>query len=91
MHRDVRSNHFLHNYTSFEDKMRKIRNNCYQPDDSEHRVEVLALSAVQGDLNEVFNGLHPLQGVGLLQDLCGDPEGLLVNHLFKLFQIATSH
>lgn len=61
------------------------------PDNSEHGVEILALSAVQGDLDEVFDGLHPLQGVGLLQDLCGHPEGLLVYHLLKLFQITTSH
>lgn len=61
------------------------------PDNSEHGVEVLALSAVQGDLDEVFDGLHPLQGVGFLQDLCGDPKGLLVYHLLKLFQITTSN
>lgn len=61
------------------------------PDNSEHGVEVLALSAVKGDLDEVFDGLHPLEGVGLLQDLCGHPEGLLVYHLLKLFQITTAH
>lgn len=62
-----------------------------QPDNSKHGVEVLALSAVKGDLDEVFDGFHPFQSVGLLQDLCGHPEGLLVYHLLKLFQIATSH
>lgn len=61
------------------------------PDDGEHGVEILALSAVQRDLDEVFDGLHSLQGVGLLQDLRGDPEGLLVYHLLKLLQVATSH
>lgn len=61
------------------------------PDNCEHGVKVLALSAVKGDLDEVFDGLHPLEGVGLLQDLRGYPEGLLVNHLFKLFQITTSY
>lgn len=60
------------------------------PDNSEHGVEVLALSAVQGDLDEVLDGLHALQGVGLLQDLSGDPEGLLVYHLLELLQVATS-
>lgn len=60
------------------------------PDDSKHGVKVLALSAVQGNLDEVFDGLHPLQGVGFLQDLCGHPKGLLVYHLLKLFQITTS-
>lgn len=61
-----------------------------QPDNSEHGVEVLALSAVKGDLDEVLDGFHPLHSVGLLQDLCGHPEGLLVDHLLKLLQIATS-
>jgi len=57
------------------------------PDDGEHGVEVLALPAVQGDLHVVLDGLHPLQGAGLLQDLRGDPEGLLVDHLLKLLQV----
>lgn len=59
------------------------------PDNSKHGVEILALSAVQCDLDEVLDGLHPLQGVGLLQDLCGHPEGLLVYDLFKLLQVTT--
>lgn len=63
----------------------------HPPDDGEHGVEILALSAVQRDLDEVFDGLHSLQGVGLLQDLRGDPEGLLVYHLLELLQVTTSH
>lgn len=70
--------------------MTKQRVTLSSPDDSKHGVEVLALSAVQSNLNEVLYGLHPLHGIGLLQDLRGDPEGLLVYHLLKLFQIATS-
>lgn len=46
---------------------------------------------MQRDLDEVFDGLHSLEGVGLLQDLRGDPEGLLVYHLLKLLQVTTSH
>lgn len=63
----------------------------HPPDDGEHGVEILALSAVQRDLDEVLDGLHSLQGVGLLQDLRSDPEGLLVDHLLKLLQVTTSH
>ena len=51
------------------------------PDDGKHGVEVLALSAVQGDLDEEFDNLHPLQSVALLQDFRGNPESLLVDHL----------
>ena len=61
------------------------------PDYSKHGVEVLALSAVQRNLDEMLDGLHPLQGIGLLQDFRGHPEGLLVYHLLKLFEITTPH
>lgn len=62
-----------------------------RPDNGEHGVEVLALSAVQGDLDEVLDGLHSLQSIGFFQDLRGHPKCLLVYHLFKLFQIPASY
>lgn len=46
---------------------------------------------MQGDLDEVLDGLHSLQGIGFFQDLRGHPEGLLVYHLFELFQITASY
>lgn len=62
-----------------------------RPDNGEHGVEVLALSAVQSDLDEVLDGLHSLQSTGFFQDLRGHPERLLVYHLFELFQITASY
>lgn len=46
---------------------------------------------MQGNLNEVLDGFHSLQGIGFLQDLRGHPEGLLVDHLLKLLQVSASH
>lgn len=56
------------------------------PDDGKHGVEVLALATVQGDLDEVFDVLHPFELVGLPRHLCGHPEGLVVDGLLKAFQ-----
>lgn len=61
------------------------------PDNGKHGVEVLALSAVQGNLDEMLDGLHSLQSIGFFQDLRGHPERLLVYNLFKLFQITASY
>lgn len=60
---------------------------CRSPDDGEHGVEVLALAAVQGNLDKVLDDLHPLQLVGLAHDLRSYPEGFLVDHLLELLQI----
>src|SRR4029434_4549440 len=38
---------------------------CCSPDNGEHGVEVLALAAVQRDLDEVLDDLHALELVGL--------------------------
>lgn len=62
-----------------------------RPDNGKHGVEVLALSAVQGDLDEVLDGLHSLQGIGFFQDFRRHPERLLVYHVFELFQIAAAY
>ena len=60
------------------------------PDDGEHGVEVLALAAVQGDLDEELDGLHALHGVGLTQDFRGHPERLLVDDLLELLEVAAT-
>lgn len=56
------------------------------PDDGKHGVEVLALAAVQGDLDEVLDGLHAFELVGLPRHLCGHPEGLVVDGLLEALQ-----
>lgn len=60
--------------------------NVVSPDDGKHWVEVLALAAVQGDLDEVLDGLHALELVGLPRHLCGHPEGLVIDGLLKALQ-----
>lgn len=46
---------------------------------------------MQGDLDEVLDGLHSLQGIGFFQDFRRHPERLLVYHVFELFQIAAAY
>lgn len=56
------------------------------PDNGKHGVEVLALAAVQGDLDEVLDVLHALELVGLPRHLRGHPEGLMVDGLLKALE-----
>lgn len=61
-----------------------------RPDYGEHGVEVLALATVEGDLDEVLDGLHSLKCVGFLEYFCSYPEGLLIDELLKLLQVSIS-
>lgn len=56
------------------------------PDDGKHGAEVLALPAVQGDLDEVLNDLHAFELVGLPRHFCSHPEGLVVDGLLEALQ-----
>lgn len=60
------------------------------PDDGKHGVEILALAAVQCNLDEVLDGLHALELVGLPCDLGGHPEGLVVDGLFESLEAGGS-
>ena len=62
------------------------RSPSVSPDDGEHGVEVLALAAVQRDLDEVLDGLHAFELVRLSRHLRGHPEGLVVNGLLEALQ-----
>ena len=67
----------------------EIRSNIrfsLSPDDGKHGVEVLAFAAVQGDLDEVLDGLHALELVGLPRHLGGHPEGLVIDCLLEALQ-----
>lgn len=66
--------------------MCKITRRHSLPDDGEHGVEVLALAAVQGDLDEVLDGFHTFELVGLPRHLRGHPEGLVVDGLLEALQ-----
>lgn len=57
------------------------------PDYGKHRVEVLAVTAVKGNLYKVLDDLHSFGQVGFLYYLCGDPEGLLVHKILKVAQV----
>lgn len=67
-----------------------LTTNMLLPDDCKHGVKILALPAVQSYLDEMLNGLHPLQLVRLPQNLRGYPERLLVNDLLEFLQVGTA-
>lgn len=58
------------------------------PDNSKHGVEVFAVPTMKGDLDEVLDYLHPFGLVGFTHNLRGDPEGLLIDEVLEVAQVA---
>lgn len=43
---------------------------------------------MKGDLDEVLDNLHPFALVGFTHNLRGDPEGLLIDEVLEVAQVA---